>query len=102
MTQLNLNPGRVLQAAAALDSIGQDTVAKLSQYVTMNQNLNGTGFGGIASLASVNTTVDVSNTGNKVHTRFQATTDQMRKAVAHYNQTNEDNRAALQGVSVQH
>jgi hypothetical protein len=97
--QVNLDPGRVLQAASALERIGQDTLAGLSRYVTMNQNLNGTGFSGIASLASVNTSVDVSHTGQQVSQRFQATVDQMRKAVMHYNQTNHDNASALTSVS---
>ncbi|WP_146212922.1 hypothetical protein [Mycolicibacterium mucogenicum] len=96
---VNIDPGRVLQAAAALDRIGQDTMTGLSRYVTMNQNLNGTGFNGIASLASVNTSVDVSHTGQQVHQRFTATTDQMRKAVAHYKQTNHDNASALTSVA---
>lgn len=96
---LNVNPGRVLQAAAALEGIGNDVVAGLNRYVTMNQNLNGTGFSGLASLASVNTSVNVAQTGTKVHTRFQATVDQMRKGVAQYNQINQDNASALTSVA---
>lgn len=95
---LNVDPGRVLQAAAALESIGNDVVANLNRYVTMNQNLNGSGFSGIASLASVNTATDVSHTGTTVHTRFQATIDQMRKGVAQYNQINQDNASSLTSV----
>lgn len=96
---LNVDPGRVLQAAAALEAIGNDVVANLNRYVTMNQTLNGTGFNGIASLASVNTSVDVAHTGTTVHTRFQATIDQMRKGVAQYNQINHDNASALTSVA---
>lgn len=95
---LNVDPGRVLQAASALEGIGNDVVASLSKYVTMNQSLNGTGFSGIAALMSVNTSTDVAHTGTQVHNRFQATIDQMRKGVAQYTQVNQDNASALGSV----
>jgi uncharacterized protein YukE len=100
MAVLNTNASRMLQVASTLERIKQDTLAGLGNYVNRNQNLNGTGFSGTASLQSVNTSVEVSNTGKQVAARFDMVIDQIRKAAAQYGHTNDQNRAALAQVSV--
>ncbi|WP_074339095.1 hypothetical protein, partial [Mycobacteroides abscessus] len=83
-----------------LERIKHDVLALLSGYVDSNQNLNGTGFSGTASLQSVNTSVEVSNTGKQVAARFDMVINQIRKGAAQYTHANDQNRAALAQVSV--
>lgn len=100
MAVLNTNANRMLQVAGTLERVKQDVLAGLGTYVNKNQDLNGTGFIGTASLQSVNTSVDVSNTGKQVSARFDMIIDQIRKGAAQYSNANDQNRAALAQVSV--
>lgn len=100
MAVLNTNASRMLQVASTLEQIKHDVLSELGNYVNRNQNLNGTGFSGTASLQSVNTSMDVSNTGKQVSARFDMIIDQIRKGAAQYGHTNDQNRAALAQVSV--
>ncbi|VBA62469.1 hypothetical protein [Mycobacterium attenuatum] len=101
MPVLNTAASRMRQVAATLDQVRNDVLAGLGNYEVMNQNLNGTGFIGTASLASLNTTLDVANTGRQVSQRFQSVIDQINKGAAQYESANESNRAALSNVGVQ-
>lgn len=100
MAVLNTDASRMLQVASTLDRVKQDVLAGLGTYVNKNQDLNGTGFSGSASIQSVSTSVEVSNTGKQVSARFDMVIDQIRKGSAQYGHTNDQNRAALAQVSV--
>lgn len=95
MAVLNTEAARMRQVAATLDQVRHDVLAALTNYETMNQNLNGTGFIGLASAASVRTAGDVANTGRQVNQRFQTLIDQINRAAAHYEQGNAANQASL-------
>ncbi|EPZ18783.1 hypothetical protein [Mycobacteroides abscessus] len=96
---LNTETARMNSAAAQLEGIKQEVLAGLGQYVSRNQNLTGGGFAGTAATTSLTTTEDVANTGRQVSERFQMVIDQMRKGAHHYDQVNDQNRAALANVA---
>jgi hypothetical protein len=98
MVALNTAASRMRHVAATLDRVRNDVLAGLGNYEVMNQNLNGTGFIGTASLASLNTTAEVANTGRQVSQRFEAVINQINAGAAKYESANEHNRAALSNV----
>ncbi|BDN85416.1 MULTISPECIES: hypothetical protein [Mycobacterium ulcerans group] len=95
---LNADVAQMLSGAGQLDNIKQEVLAALGRYVTMNQNLTGTGFAGTAALASMATTEDINRTGQQVNQRFGNVIDMMRRSAQQYQETNAQNRAALGSV----
>jgi len=95
---LNADVAQMLTGASQMEAIGQDVLASLGRYVTMNQNLTGSGFIGNAALASMSTTEDVANTGRQVSARFQNVVDTIKRSAHQYAETDAQNRAALGGV----
>lgn len=101
MAVFQTQSSRMRQVAATLDRVRNDVLAGLANYESMNQNLNGTGFIGTASMASLHTTADVATTGRQVSQRFQSVIDQINAGAAQYEAANDANRAALSNVGVQ-
>lgn len=95
---LNADTAQMLAGAGQMHNIQQEVMAALGRYVTMNQNLTGTGFSGNAALASMSTTEDVNRTGQQVNTRFQNVIDMMKRSAHQYAETDAQNRAALGSI----
>ena len=74
-------------------------LSSLGRYMMTNQDLTSGGFQGMAALASMRTTEDISTTGKQVSTRFQACIDQIRGSAHQYSQMNEQNAAQLGNIS---
>ena len=90
---------RMLTAAGQLDTVMQDVLSSLSRYVTINQNITGTGFIGDAADASLISTTDIATTGKQVSARFGHVIETMRRSAAEYQHMNEQNRATLGNIS---
>lgn len=95
---LNADVAQMLSGASQLSNIQQEVMSALGRYVTMNQNLTGTGFSGDAALASMSTTEDINRTGQQVNQRFQAVIDMMKRSAHQYGETNAQNRASFGNV----
>ncbi|ULP45410.1 hypothetical protein [Mycobacterium lentiflavum] len=95
---MNADVAQMLTGASQMTNIQQEVLTALGRYVTMNQNLTGTGFSGDAALASMATTEDINRTGQQVSQRFQSVIDMMKSSAHQYQQVNEQNRAALGSV----
>ncbi|KEP38787.1 hypothetical protein LAUMK4_05752 [Mycobacterium persicum] len=95
---LNADVAQMLNGAQTLATIQSDVLSALGRYVTMNQNLTGTGFSGDAALASMATTEDINRTGQQVNDRFQNVINMMKRSAHQYAETNAQNRAALGSI----
>ncbi|MGO9103073.1 MAG: hypothetical protein ACLP9Y_27900 [Mycobacterium sp.] len=95
---LNTDSTQMLSGAAQMENIANEVLAALGRYVTMNQNLTGTGFIGDAAMASMATTEDINNTGRQVSQRFQNVIDMMKRSAQQYAEMNNQNRAALSNI----
>jgi uncharacterized protein YukE len=85
-------------AAAQLDEIKNQTLNGLSRYVSMNQDLAGSAFVGLASVASVKTTEDVATTGRNVSARFEQVIQALRSGADEYDRVEHENQSSLSGV----
>ncbi|KWX20466.1 hypothetical protein AFM11_30285 [Mycolicibacterium wolinskyi] len=94
----NTDTDRMLEAATTLDNIRNEVLGELNRYVTMNQDLTGSGFQGTAALASMRTTEDIATTARTVSARFEACINQMRNSAHQYTQMNQDNAATLGNI----
>lgn len=100
MGVLNTDSGRLRSAAMQLDQIKTEVLSALGRYVTMNQDLNGAGFSGTASLASLRTTEDIAQTGRQVSNRFEQIIDAMRTGADEYDRVEHENQAAVSSIHV--
>ena len=94
----NTDTELMLEAAGRLEGIRDEVLSSLGRYVMTNQDLTSGGFQGMAALASMRTTEDISATGKQVSMRFQACIDQIRVSAHQYAQMNEDNAAQLGNI----
>ena len=97
----NTDTEALQNGAVQMQNIAQDVLNGLARYMSTNQDLTGPGFDGLAAMASLRTTEDISTTGKQVSARFQACIDMMKSSAHQYAQMNEDNRTALSHVNVQ-
>ncbi|MCA2304839.1 hypothetical protein JF770_14820 [Mycobacterium intracellulare] len=95
---LNADVAQMLSGASQLENIQNEVLSALGRYVTMNQNLTGTGFSGDAALASMATTEDINRTGQQVSQRFHSVIDMMKRSAHQYSETNAQNRASFGNV----
>jgi len=96
---LNTDTERMLEAASRLEGIRDEVLSSLGRYMATNQDLTASGFQGMAALASMRTTEDISTTGKQVSARFQQCIDQIRGSAHQYSQMNEQNAAQLGNIS---
>lgn len=85
-------------AAAQLDEIKNQTLNGLARYVTMNQDLGGSAFVGIASVASLKTTEDVATAGRNVSARFDQVIQALRAGADEYDRVEHENQSHLSSV----
>lgn len=95
----NTDTERMLESASRLESIRDEVLSSLGRYMMTNQDLTGGAFQGMAALASMRTTEDISTTGKQVSARFQSCIDQIRGSAHQYSQMNEQNAAQLGNIS---
>lgn len=95
---LNADVAQLLSGASRMEQIQQDVLGSLGRYVTMNQNLTGTGFIGDAAMASMVSTEDISNTGRQVATRFENCIAMIKRSAQQYQEVNAQNKAALGSI----
>lgn len=84
--------------ANQLDEIKNQTLNGLGRYVTMNQDLGGSAFVGVASLASMKTTEDVATTGRNVSARFDQVIKALRTGADEYDRVEHENQTSLSSV----
>jgi len=95
----NTDTERMLESASRLEGIRDEVLSSLGRYMMTNQDLTSGAFQGMAALASMRTTEDISTTGKQVSARFQACIDQIRTSAHQYTQMNEQNAAQLGNIS---
>lgn len=86
--------------AAQLDDIKTETLNALGRYMTMNQDLGGSAFVGLASVASLKTTEDVATTGRNVSARFDQVIQALRTGADEYDRVEHENQSSLSGIQV--
>lgn len=101
MAVFNTDSTKLRTAASQLDEIKAQTLNALGRYVTMNQDLGGSAFVGIASVASLKTTEEVATTGRNVSSRFEQVIQAMQFGANEYDRIEAENQANLSGVSTQ-
>ncbi len=89
---------KMREAAQRLDDIKTETLNSLGRYMSMNQDLGGAAFQGIASLASMKTTEDVVTTGRHVSARFDQVIQALRTGADEYDRVEHENQASLSSV----
>lgn len=92
---------KLRNSAASLDEIKNQTLNALGRYVTMNQDLGGSAFVGIASVASMKTTEEVATTGRNVSARFDQVIQAMQIGANEYDRIEAENQANLSSVATQ-
>ena len=92
---------KLRNSASSLDEIKNQTLNALGRYVTMNQDLGGSAFVGIASLASMKTTEEVATTGRNVSSRFDQVIQNMQIGANEYDRIEAENQAKLASVATQ-
>ncbi|AFM20208.1 hypothetical protein Mycch_5543 (plasmid) [Mycolicibacterium chubuense NBB4] len=84
--------------ATQLDDIKNETLNALGRYMSMNQDLNGSAFIGLASVASLKTTEDVATTGRNVSARFDQVIQALRTGADEYDRVEHENQSSLSSV----
>ncbi|WP_082691796.1 hypothetical protein [Mycobacterium sp. IS-1556] len=92
---------KLRNAASSLDEIKNQTLNALGRYVTMNQDLGGSAFVGVASVASMKTTEEVATTGRNVSARFDQVIQAMQIGANEYDRVEAENQANLSSVATQ-
>jgi hypothetical protein len=92
---------KLRNSASSLDEIKNQTLNALGRYVTMNQDLGGSAFVGIASIASMKTTEEVATTGRNVSSRFDQVIQNMQIGANEYDRIEAENQAKLASVATQ-
>jgi hypothetical protein len=92
---------KLRNAASQLDEIKNQTLNALGRYMTMNQDLGGSAFVGIASVASMKTTEEVATTGRNVSARFDQVIQAMQIGANEYDRVEAENQAKLSSVATQ-
>ena len=92
---------KLRNAASSLDEIKNQTLNALGRYVTMNQDLGGSAFVGVASVASMKTTEEVATTGRNVSARFDQVIQAMQIGANEYDRVEAENQARLSSVATQ-
>jgi hypothetical protein len=92
---------KLRNSAASLDEIKNQTLNALGRYVTMNQDLGGAAFQGVASVASMKTTEEVATTGRNVSSRFDQVIQAMQIGANEYDRIEAENQAKLSSVATQ-
>ncbi|MBU8841283.1 hypothetical protein [Mycolicibacterium goodii] len=85
-------------AANQLDEIKNQTLNALGRYVTMNQDLGGHAFQGLAATTSMKTTEDVATTGRNVSARFDQVIQALRTGADEYDRVEHENQASISSV----
>jgi len=85
-------------AAARLDEIKNETLNALGRYGSMNQDLAGSAFQGLASVASLKTTEDVATTGRNVSARFEQVIQALRAGADEYDRVEHENQTSLSSI----
>jgi uncharacterized protein YukE len=84
--------------ATQLDDIKSETLNALGRYMSMNQDLGGSAFVGLASVASLKTTEDVATTGRNVSARFDQVIQALRTGADEYDRVEDENRNTLSSI----
>lgn len=92
---------KLRNAASSLDEIRHQTLNALGRYVTMNQDLGGSGFIGVASVASMKTSEEVATTGRNVSSRFDQVIQSMIIGAKEYDRIEAENQAKLSSVATE-
>lgn len=92
---------KLRNSASQLDEIKNQTLNALGRYMTMNQDLGGSAFVGIASVASMKTTEEVATTGRNVSARFDQVIQAMHTGANEYDRVEAENQAKLSSVATQ-
>jgi hypothetical protein len=92
---------KLRNSASSLDEIKNQTLNALSRYSTMNQDLGGSAFVGIASIASMKTTEEVATSGRNVSARFDQVINAMNIGANEYDRIEAENQAKLSSVATQ-
>jgi hypothetical protein len=92
---------KLRNSASSLDEIKNQTLNALGRYMTMNQDLGGSAFVGIASVASMKTTEEVATTGRNVSARFDQVIQAMQIGANEYDRVEAENQAKLSSVATQ-
>lgn len=92
---------KLRNSASQLDEIKNQTLNALGRYMTMNQDLGGSAFVGIASIASMKTTEEVATTGRNVSARFDQVIQAMQIGANEYDRVEAENQAKLSSVATQ-
>jgi hypothetical protein len=92
---------KLRNAASQLDEIKNQTLNALGRYMTMNQDLGASGFVGIASVASMKTTEEVSTSGRNVSARFDQVIQSMNMGAAEYDRIEQENQQHLASITTQ-
>lgn len=92
---------KLRNSASQLDEIKNQTLNALGRYMTMNQDLGGSAFVGIASVASMKTTEEVATTGRNVSSRFDQVIQAMQTGANEYDRVEAENQAKLSSVATQ-
>ena len=92
---------KLRNSASSLDEIKNQTLNALSRYITMNQDLGGSAFVGLASVASMKTTEEVATTGRNVSARFDQVIQAMNIGANEYDRVEAENQAKLSSVATQ-
>ena len=61
----NTDTERMLESASRLEGIRDEVLSSLGRYMMTDQDLTGGAFQGMAALASMRTTEDISTTGSR-------------------------------------
>lgn len=89
---------KMRSAAAQLDEIKNQTLNALGRYLSMNQDLGGSAFIGLAAGASLKTTEDVTTTGRQVSDRFDQVIQALKMGADEYDRVEHENMGHLSGV----
>ncbi|BBZ31345.1 hypothetical protein MMAD_56400 (plasmid) [Mycolicibacterium madagascariense] len=92
------NSAKMREAAQRLDDIKTETLNSLGRYMSMNQDLGGSAFQGLASFASMKTTEDVATTGRNVSARFEQVIQALRSGADEYDRVEHENQTSLSSV----
>ena len=92
---------KLRNSASSLDEIKNQTLNALSRYSTMNQDLGGSAFVGIASIASMKTTEEVATSGRNVSARCDQVINAMNIGANEYDRIEAENQAKLSSVATQ-
>jgi hypothetical protein len=92
---------KLRSAASHLDEIKNQTLNALGRYVSMNEDLGGGAFVGLAAGASLKSTTDIATTGRHVSSRFDQLIQAMQIGANEYDRVEAENQAHLAAISTQ-